>query len=195
VVDGRRLKPREVVAEFAMHLNDELDLMREASNASQLRRKLRRLHPLMIPEIYWDYCSASVMVMQRISGIPISHVERAARSRVDIPRLARAGVEIFFTQVFRDGFFHADMHPGNIFVSTDIDLRGKYVAVDFGIMGTLTDVDKNYLAQNFLAFFQRDYKRVATGAPRSGLGAAGHARGRVRERHPRRGANLCSTGR
>jgi len=160
-IDGRRLKPREVVAEFAMHLNDELDLMREASNASQLRRNFAGSQLLMIPEIYWDYCSASVMVMQRISGIPISHIERLRAAGVDIPRLARAGVEIFFTQVFRDGFFHADMHPGNIFVSTDTDPRGQYVAVDFGIMGTLTDVDKNYLAQNFLAFFQRDYKRVA----------------------------------
>jgi ubiquinone biosynthesis protein len=160
-VDGRRLKPRKVVAEFAMHLNDELDLMREASNASQLRRNFAASPLLMIPEIYWDYCSSSVMVMQRISGIPISHVEELRAAGVDIPRIARAGVEIFFTQVFRDGFFHADMHPGNIFVSTDPEIRGKYIAVDFGIMGTLTDVDKNYLAQNFLAFFQRDYKRVA----------------------------------
>jgi ubiquinone biosynthesis protein len=160
-VDGRRLKPRKVVAEFAMHLNDELDLMREASNASQLRRNFAGSQLLIIPEIYWDYCSASVMVMQRISGTPISHVEELRAAGVDIPRLARAGVEIFFTQVFRDGFFHADMHPGNIFVSTDTDPRGQYVAVDFGIMGTLTDGDKNYLAQNFLAFFQRDYKRVA----------------------------------
>jgi len=160
-VDGRRLKPRLVVAEFAKHLNDELDLMREASNASQLRRNFAGSGLLMIPEVYWDYCSASVMVMQRISGIPISQVERLRAAGADIPRLARFGVEIFFTQVFRDGFFHADMHPGNIFVSTDTDPRGQYVAVDFGIMGTLTDVDKNYLAQNFLAFFQRDYKRVA----------------------------------
>jgi len=160
-VDGRRLKPREVVAEFAKYLNDELDLMREAANASQLRRNFAGSPLLMIPEIYWDYCSASVMVMQRISGIPISQVDALRAAGVDIPRLARSGVEIFFTQVFRDGFFHADMHPGNIFVSTNADVRGKYVAVDFGIMGTLTDVDKNYLAQNFLAFFQRDYKRVA----------------------------------
>jgi ubiquinone biosynthesis protein len=101
------------------------------------------------------------MVMQRISGIPISHIDEMRAAGVDIPRIARAGVEIFFTQVFRDGFFHADMHPGNIFVATDVDPRGQFVAVDFGIMGTLTDIDKNYLAQNFLAFFQRDYKRVA----------------------------------
>ena len=160
-VDGRRLKPREVVAEFAKHLNDELDLMREASNASQLRRNFAASDLLMIPEVYWDFCSSNVMVMQRISGIPISQVERLRAAGVDIPRLARAGVEIFFTQVFGDGFFHADMHPGNIFVSTEVEVRGRFVAVDFGIMGTLTDVDKNYLAQNFLAFFQRDYKRVA----------------------------------
>jgi len=160
-VDGRRLKPREVVAEFAMHLNDELDLMREASNASQLRRNFAGSPLLIIPEIYWEHCSASVIVMQRISGIPVSHVEELRAAGVDIPRIARSGVEIFFTQVFRDGFFHADMHPGNIFISTDTDPRGQFVAVDFGIMGTLTDVDKNYLAQNFLAFFQRDYKRVA----------------------------------
>ncbi len=160
-VDGRRLKPREVVAEFAKHLDDELDLMREASNASQLRRNFAGSPLLMIPEIYWEHCSASVMVMERISGVPISQVERLREAGIDIPRLARAGVEIFFTQVFRDGFFHADMHPGNIFVSTDPEIRGKYIAVDFGIMGTLTDIDKNYLAQNFLAFFQRDYNRVA----------------------------------
>src|SRR5512141_763554 len=160
-IDGRRLKPREVVAEFAMHLNDELDLMREASNASQLRRNFAGSQLLMIPEIYWDYCSSSVMVMQRISGIPISHIERLRAAGVDIPRLARAGVEIFFTQVFRDGFFHADMHPGNIFVATQGEDRGRWIALDFGIMGTLTEADKNYRARNFIACFNRDYTRVA----------------------------------
>ena len=155
--DGKRFKPREVVAEFAKHLNDELDLMREASNASQLRRNFLHSPLLAVPEVHWDYCSSSVMVMQRMYGTPISQVDRLRAQGVDIPTLARAGVEIFFTQVFRDGFFHADMHPGNIFVTN----TGQYVALDFGIMGTLTDVDKNYLAQNFLAFFQRDYKRVA----------------------------------
>jgi ubiquinone biosynthesis protein len=155
--DGKRFKPREVVAEFAKHLNDELDLMREAANCSQLRRNFLLSPLLAVPEVYWDYCSSSVMVMQRMHGTPISQVERLRAQAVDIPALARAGVEIFFTQVFRDGFFHADMHPGNIFVTN----TGQYVALDFGIMGTLTDVDKNYLAQNFLAFFQRDYKRVA----------------------------------
>jgi ubiquinone biosynthesis protein len=155
--DGRRLKPRQVVAEFAKYLNDELDLMREAASASQLRRNFLDSPLLKIPEIYWDYSASTVMVMERIGGTPINQVDRLRELGVDIPQLARAGVEIFFTQVFRDGFFHADMHPGNIFVSPE----GKYLAVDFGIMGTLTDVDKNYLAQNFLAFFQRDYKRVA----------------------------------
>ncbi|SEA07610.1 ubiquinone biosynthesis regulatory protein kinase UbiB [Nitrosospira multiformis] len=155
--DAKRLKVREVVTEFARHLDDELDLMREASNCSQLRRNFLDSPLLLVPEVYWDYCYSSVMVMQRVKGTPISHVTALREQGVDIPRLARVGVEIFFTQVFRDGYFHADMHPGNIFVGKD----GRYIAVDFGIMGTLTDEDKNYLAQNFLAFFRRDYKRVA----------------------------------
>jgi ubiquinone biosynthesis protein len=155
--DGKRLKPREVVTEFARHLDDELDLMREASNCSQLRRNFLDSPLLLVPEVYWDYCYSGVMVMQRVKGTPISQVAALREQGVDIPRLARVGVEIFFTQVFRDGYFHADMHPGNIFVGQD----GRYIAVDFGIMGTLTDEDKNYLAQNFLAFFRRDYKRVA----------------------------------
>lgn len=155
--DGKRLKPREVVSEFARHLDNELDLMREASNCSQLRRNFLDSPLLMVPEVYWDYCYSGVMVMQRVKGIPISHVAELRTQGIDIPRLARVGVEIFFTQVFRDGYFHADMHPGNIFVGND----GRYIAIDFGIMGTLTDEDKNYLAQNFLAFFRRDYKRVA----------------------------------
>jgi ubiquinone biosynthesis protein len=155
--DAKRLKVREVVTEFARHLDDELDLMREASNCSQLRRNFLDSPLLLVPEVYWDYCYSSVMVMQRVKGTPISHVTALREQGVDIPRLARSGVEIFFTQVFRDGYFHADMHPGNIFVGSD----GRYIAVDFGIMGTLTDEDKNYLAQNFLAFFRRDYKRVA----------------------------------
>ena len=155
--DGRRLKPREVVAEFARHLDDELDLVREAANASLLRRNFADSPQLAVPAIHWDYCSRRVMVMQRMHGTPISQVDVLRRKNIDIPALARAGVEIFFTQVFRDGFFHADMHPGNILVSDD----GKYVALDFGIMGTLSDVDKSYLAQNFLAFFNRDYRRVA----------------------------------
>jgi ubiquinone biosynthesis protein len=155
--DGKRLRPHEVVAEFAKHLEVELDLLREASNASQLRRNFEGSPLLLVPGIYWDYCSTEVMVMQRMHGTPVSAVAELRAQGVDIPRLARAGVEIFFTQVFRHGFFHADMHPGNILVTRD----GRYVALDFGIMGTLTDVDKNYLAQNFLAFFRRDYRRVA----------------------------------
>jgi ubiquinone biosynthesis protein len=159
--DGRRLRPRAVVAEFSRHLEDELDLMREASNASLLRRNFERSPLLLVPEVHWDYCARRVMVMQRMRGTPISQVGVLRQSGVDIPALARAGVEIFFTQVFRDGYFHADMHPGNILVATEGDSKGRYVALDFGIMGTLTEVDKNYLAQNFLAFFNRDYRRVA----------------------------------
>lgn len=155
--DGKRLKLRQVVSEFARHLDDELDLMREAANCSQLRRNFLNSPLLLVPEVYWDYCRSSVMVMERVKGIPISHVDELIAQGVDIPQLARMGVEIFFTQVFRDGYFHADMHPGNIFVGKD----GRYIAVDFGIMGTLSDEDKNYLAQNFLAFFRRDYGRVA----------------------------------
>jgi ubiquinone biosynthesis protein len=162
--DGRRLRPHEVVAEFARHLEDELDLMREASNASQLRRNFEGSPLLLVPEVHWDYCSNEVMVMQRMRGTPVSQVDELRAQGVNIPALARAGVEIFFTQVFRDGFFHADMHPGNIFVTP----QGQYVALDFGIMGTLTEVDKNYLAQNFLAFFRRDYRRVAEAHIESG---------------------------
>jgi ubiquinone biosynthesis protein len=155
--DGRRLKPREVVAEFARHLSEELDLMREAAHASQLRRNFLDSPLLAVPEVYWDWCTSTVMTMQRMGGTPVSRVEELRRQGVDIPKLARTGVEIFFTQVFRDGFFHADMHPGNILVTPE----GRYVALDFGIMGTLTEFDKQYLAQNFLGFFQRDYRRVA----------------------------------
>jgi ubiquinone biosynthesis protein len=156
-MDGKRLKLRQVVSEFARHLDDELDLMREAANCSQLRRNFLDSPLLFVPEVYWDYCRSSVMVMERVKGTPISHVDTLREQGIDIPQLARVGVEIFFTQVFRDGYFHADMHPGNIFVGTN----GQYIAVDFGIMGTLSDEDKNYLAQNFLAFFRRDYGRVA----------------------------------
>ena len=162
--DGKRLKPHEVVAEFARHLDDELDLMREAANASQLRRNFAGSPLLAVPEIFWEYCSTDVMVMQRMRGTPVSHVDALRAQGVDIPKLARAGVEIFFTQVFRDGFFHADMHPGNIFVSP----AGQYIALDFGIMGSLTPTDKHYLARNFLAFFRRDYRRVALAHIESG---------------------------
>jgi ubiquinone biosynthesis protein len=159
--DGRRLKPREVVAEFDKYLHDELDLVREASSAAQLRRNMADLNLVLIPEMFWDYCLPDVMVMERMKGVPINQVERLRAAGVDIPKLARDGVTIFFTQVFRDGFFHADMHPGNIQVSLDPATFGRYISLDFGIVGTLTEVDKEYLAQNFTAFFRRDYKRVA----------------------------------
>ena len=155
--EGRRLKPREVVAEFNKYLHDELNLMREAANCSQLRRNFKDSALLIVPEVYWDWCGSRVMVMERMHGVPISQTPALLAQGNDLKALSREGVEIFFTQVFRDGFFHADMHPGNIFVHRD----GRYIALDFGIMGTLNEVDKSYLAQNFLAFFQRDYKRVA----------------------------------
>src|SRR5258706_539343 len=133
------------------------DLVREASNASQLRRNFADGRLLIVPEVYWDWCNRDVMVMARIAGIPVNALEELKRHDIDIKKLARDGVEIFFTQVFRDGFFHADMHPGNIFVAKD----GRYCGVDFGIMGTLSDGDKSYLAINMMAFFHRDYHRVA----------------------------------
>ncbi|MBW9334406.1 MULTISPECIES: ubiquinone biosynthesis regulatory protein kinase UbiB [Herbaspirillum] len=166
--DGRRLKAKEVVGEFDKYLHDELDLMREAANASQLRRNFAESTLLMVPEMYWDYCSSSVIVMERMHGIPISQTERLRAEGVDLSKLSRDGVEIFFTQVFRDGFFHADMHPGNILVSVAPETFGRYIALDFGIVGTLNDYDKDYLSQNFLAFFRRDYKRVAEAHIESG---------------------------
>ncbi|HYH43623.1 MAG TPA: ubiquinone biosynthesis regulatory protein kinase UbiB, partial [Burkholderiales bacterium] len=165
---GRLLRPHAVVAEFAKHLGNELDLMREAANASQLRRNFEGSPLLLVPEVYWDYCAEDVMVMQRMHGTPVNQVAALQEQGVDIPRLARAGVEIFFTQVFRDGFFHADMHPGNILVSP----QGRYIALDFGIMGTLNESDKHYLAQNFLGFFRRDYHRVALAHIESGWASA-----------------------
>jgi len=155
--DGKRLKPRQVVAEFEKHIGQELDLMFEGANASQLRRNFENSRLLYIPEIHWDWCERNVLVMQRMSGTPISQVAKLREKGISISKLAREGVEIFFTQVFRDGFFHADMHPGNIMVHDD----GTYIALDFGIVGTLSEVDKNYLARNFLAFFRRDYRGVA----------------------------------
>jgi ubiquinone biosynthesis protein len=170
--DAKRLKPREVIYEFDKYLHDELDLMREAANASQLRRNFEGSPLLLVPEMYWDYCSASVIVMERMHGIPISRIDRLVEAGVDLKRLSSDGVEIFFTQVFRDGFFHADMHPGNILVSTAPESFGRYIALDFGIVGTLTDFDKDYLSQNFLAFFRRDYKRVAEAHIESGWAPA-----------------------
>ena len=159
--DGKRLKPREVVAEFDGYLHDELDLVREAANAAQLRRNMEGLNLVLVPDMVWELCTPSVLVMQRMHGVPISQVERLRAAGVDFKKLARDGVTIFFTQVFRDGFFHADMHPGNIQVSLDPATFGRYIALDFGIIGTLTETDKEYLAYNFIAFFRRDYKRVA----------------------------------
>lgn len=155
--DAKRLKPKEVVAEFSKYLHDELDLMREAANASQLRRNFIDSDLLIVPEVFWDFCTPTVMVMQKMHGVPISQTQKLIEQNINLEKLSEMGVEIFFTQVFRDGFFHADMHPGNIFVADD----GRYIALDFGIVATLTDEDKHYLAQNFLAFFRRDYKRVA----------------------------------
>jgi len=166
--DSKRLKPKEVVGEFDKYLHDELDLMREAANASQLRRNFAEGKLLLVPEMYWDYCSPSVIVMERMHGIPVSQIGRLAEAGVDLKKLSSDGVEIFFTQVFRDGFFHADMHPGNILVSIDPATFGRYIALDFGIVGTLNDFDKDYLSQNFLAFFRRDYKRVAEAHIESG---------------------------
>ena len=159
--EARRLKPRQVVAEFDTYLHDELDLVREAANAAQLRRNMAGLNLVLIPEMFWDFCHPEVIVMERMNGVPISQVGRLREAGVDIPQLARDGVTIFFTQVFRDGLFHADMHPGNIQVSIAPETFGRYVSLDFGIIGTLTEYDKEYLAQNFTAFFRRDYKRVA----------------------------------
>ncbi len=159
--DGKRLKPREVVAEFDRHLHDELDLIREASSAAQLKRNMKDFDLVLIPEMYWDFCHPEVLVMERMKGVPISQVQRLREAGVDIKKLATDGVTIFFTQVFRDGFFHADMHPGNIQISLEPATFGRYILLDFGIIGSLTAVDKEYLAQNFTAFFRRDYKRVA----------------------------------
>lgn len=162
--DARRLRPAEVVDEFNKTLQDELDLRREAANASQLRANFLDSDMLYVPRIYWDQTRRTVMVMERISGIPISNVEALKAAGVDMRRLAHNGVKIFFTQAFRDGFFHADMHPGNIFVTVE----GQYRAVDFGIMGSLGEQDKRYLAENFLAFFNRDYRAVAEAHIRAG---------------------------
>ncbi|MDI1310478.1 MAG: ubiquinone biosynthesis regulatory protein kinase UbiB [Methylotenera sp.] len=159
----KRLKPREVVAEFAEHTHSELDLTLEAANCTRLASNFPDKR-LLVPHIYWDWCRQQVMVMQRMVGTPISKVHVLRAKGIDIPKLAHEGVEIFFTQVFRDGFFHADMHPGNIQVADD----GRYIALDFGIMGTLTDNDKYYLARNFLAFFNGDYHDVAVAHIESG---------------------------
>jgi len=159
--EARRLHPVEVVAEFERTLAGELDLMREAANASQLKRNFAGSDLLHVPEIYWDYCRQNVLTIERIVGIRVDDIDGLRAAGADIKALAENGVEIFFTQVFRHNFFHADMHPGNIFVDVTEPAKPKYVAVDFGIVGTLDERDKHYLAENFLAFFRRDYRRVA----------------------------------
>jgi ubiquinone biosynthesis protein len=158
---GARLRPREIVDEYQKTILDELDLMREAANASQLKRNFAGSDLLYVPEVYWDYCRTDVMVMERIHGVPISDMARLKASGANIAQLAENGVRIFFTQVFRHNFFHADMHPGNIFVLIDNPASPRYAAVDFGIVGTLDPRDQHYLAENFLAVFNRDYHRVA----------------------------------
>jgi ubiquinone biosynthesis protein len=159
--EARRLKPLEVVHEYEKTIIDELDLMREAANAAQLKRNFAGSDLLHVPQIYFDYCHTNVIVMERIHGIPISNMRALREAGADIKRLAEKGVEIFFTQVFRHNFFHADMHPGNIFIQVTDPKDPKYAAVDFGIVGTLNPVDQRYLAENFLAFFEQDYHRVA----------------------------------
>jgi ubiquinone biosynthesis protein len=156
-----RLHPVEVVAEFERNLLHELDLLREAANASQLRRNFEGSELLYVPEIYWDYCRSNVLTMERIWGVPISAMDELRAANTDFRQLAENGVEIFFTQVFRHNFFHADMHPGNIFVDVSNPAKPRYMAVDFGIVGSLNPSDQTYLAENFLAFFERDYRRVA----------------------------------
>ncbi|HNP37220.1 MAG TPA: ubiquinone biosynthesis regulatory protein kinase UbiB [Woeseiaceae bacterium] len=158
---GKRLKPEEVVAEYEATIIDELDLMREAANSAQLKRNFQGSDKLYVPDIYWEYCRPEVLVQERIFGTPISNMDALRAAGTNIQLLAENGVEIFFTQVFRHNFFHADMHPGNIFVLHTDPLKPKYAAVDFGIVGTLSPSDQRYLAENFLAFFDRDYHRIA----------------------------------
>lgn len=159
--EAKRFRPLELVAEYEKTILDELDLMREGANATQLKRNFEGSDLLYVPEIYWDYCRPEVLVQERIYGIPISDMQALSAAGANIERLAENGVEIFFTQVFRHNFFHADMHPGNIFVQADDPEHPKYAAVDFGIVGTLSADDQKYLAGNFMAFFDRDYRKIA----------------------------------
>lgn len=159
--EGRRLRPVEVVRDYEQTIFDELDLYREAANASLLRRNFQDSQVLYVPKIYWDWCRHKVLVMERISGIPVTDIEALKAQGTDMKKLAERGVEVFFTQVFRDCFFHADMHPGNIFVSRARPQEPQYIAIDFGIVGSLTPEDQTYLARNLMAFFKRDYRRVA----------------------------------
>ncbi|MBA3661290.1 MAG: ubiquinone biosynthesis regulatory protein kinase UbiB [Gammaproteobacteria bacterium] len=158
---ARHFKPREIVTEVAQTLYDELDLTREGANATQLRRNFVDSPLLYVPKIYWDYCRANVLVMERIYGIPIHDIKRIKETGVDMKKLAERGIEIFFTQIFRDSFFHADLHPGNLFVSIEDKENPLFITVDFGIVGSLSHKDQRYLAENMIAFFKRDYQRVA----------------------------------
>lgn len=159
--EARRLRPMEVVSDYEKTIYDELDLQREAANASQLRRNFDGSDILYVPKIYWPLCRQKVLVMERVYGIPVTDIDTLVDQGTDLKKLAERGVEIFFTQVFRDSFFHADMHPGNIFVSTRTPWDPQFIAIDFGIIGTLTKQDQDYLARNLLAFFKRDYHKVA----------------------------------
>jgi ubiquinone biosynthesis protein len=159
--DGKRLRPKEVVAEYRKTILDELDLQREAANAIQLKRNFEGSDSLYVPYVYADHSRAGVMVMERIYGIPVSDLAALKAQGTNLELLAKRGVEVFFTQVFRDSFFHADMHPGNIFVSFETPHNPKYIGIDCGIVGTLNKEDKRYLAENFVAFFNRDYLKVA----------------------------------
>jgi ubiquinone biosynthesis protein len=171
--DARRLRPIELVREYRKTILDELDLMREAANAAQLKRNFSGSLLLYVPEVYWDYCRVNVMVMERIHGVIVSRMDELRAGGTNIAKLAQNGVEIFFTQVFRHNFFHADMHPGNIFVQIDDPENPRYAAIDFGIVGTLQPRDQHYLAENFMAFFERDYGRVAALHVESGWVPAG----------------------
>ena len=157
----RRFKPQAIVAEMHKTIIDELDLLREAANCSQLRRNFANSDLLYIPQVYWEATKNNILVMERIYGTPISNIKELKKKKVNLKRLAEKAIEIFFTQVFRDCFFHADMHPGNLLVDTSNPDNPKYIAVDFGIMGSLAPEDQRYLAENFLAFFKRDYRKVA----------------------------------
>ncbi len=159
--EGPRLHPVAVVAEFDKTLMDELDLMREAANAAELRRHFEHSPLLYVPRIYWDWCRTEVLVQERIFGVPIAQTAALRAAGVDMKVLAERGVEVFFTQVFDNNFFHADMHPGNIFVDVSQPNQPKYMAIDFGIVGSLMPEDQRYIAENFHAFFNRDYRRVA----------------------------------
>jgi ubiquinone biosynthesis protein len=159
--EAKRVKPVQIVEEFEKTLLNELDLVREAANASELRRYFEDSNDLYVPRVYWDYCKTRVMVMERIEGIPVSDIDQLKQHKINLEVLSRKGVEVFFTQVYQNNFFHADMHPGNIFVSPENPDDPKYIAVDFGIMGSLSTQDQRYLAENFVAFFNRDYRRVA----------------------------------